>query len=125
MRVEFLLGPAGSGKTFECLRQGPEALAKAPEGPGLLFIAPKKATFQLERQLLSGVVISGFTRLRILSFERLAKLVFSMASKPEPKLLETDGRVMVLRGLLSKHEKQLQVFHASARFHGFAQELSR
>ena len=72
MHVEFLLGPAGSGKTFECLRQAREALIASAEGSRLLFIAPKQATYQLERQLLSDERIPGFTRLHIVSFERVS-----------------------------------------------------
>ena len=73
MQARFLLGPAGSGKTFRCLAEIRTALAEAPDGPPLILLAPKQATFQLERQLLSTDEISGFTRLNIFSFERLAR----------------------------------------------------
>src|SRR6185503_15894670 len=49
----------------------------------LVLLAPKQATFELERQLLAGPDLPGYTRLQILSFERLAKFVlaeFSPAS---------------------------------------------
>ena len=72
MHVRFLLGPAGSGKTFRCLGEIRTALAAgvsrptqlpnedkrhtdgtpAPPYP-LVLLAPKQATFQLERQLLA------------------------------------------------------------------------
>ena len=53
MQAHFLLGPAGSGKTFRCLAEIRAALAASPEGPPLVLLAPKQATFQLERQLLA------------------------------------------------------------------------
>ena len=53
VQVRFLLGPAGSGKTFRCLAEIRFALAESPEGLPLILLAPKQATFQLERQLLS------------------------------------------------------------------------
>ena len=43
----------------------------------LLLLAPKQATFQLERQLLAGPDLPGYTRLQILSFERLAEFVLA------------------------------------------------
>jgi ATP-dependent helicase/DNAse subunit B len=43
----------------------------------LIFVAPKQATFQLERQLLSDPNLGGYTRLRILSFDRLAEMVLA------------------------------------------------
>ena len=54
MQARFLLGPAGSGKTFRCLTDVRAALKKNPDGAPLVFLAPKQATFQLERQLLDS-----------------------------------------------------------------------
>src|SRR5437867_217789 len=93
MQARFLLGPAGSGKTHRCLSEVRAELLKSPEGLPLVLLAPKQATFQLERQLLdysrwgerpreplaqaSGGSphqgqLPGYTRLQILSFELLA-----------------------------------------------------
>src|SRR5258706_11283072 len=111
MHVEFLLGRAGSGKTFRCLRETRLALERSADGLPLLFIAPKQATYQLERQLLGTGLgrgsreavplgnsgqLSGYTRLRIVSFERLARWIFALAGRPEPQLLNEERRVMVL-----------------------------
>ncbi len=125
VQARFLCGPAGSGKTFRCLAEVRDALQAAAEGPPLIFIAPKQATFQLERQLLAGGNVNGYTRLHILSFERLARLVFEKLNVAPPELLGDEGRVMVLRALLLRHEDELKLFQGSARCPGFAQEVSR
>ncbi|HEX7619327.1 MAG TPA: PD-(D/E)XK nuclease family protein [Verrucomicrobiae bacterium] len=124
VQARFLLGPAGSGKTFRCLTDIRAALEKKPDGLPLILLAPKQATFQLERQLLAGAKISGYTRLQILSFERLARFVLEQGSVAPPKLLSDEGRVMVLRALLLRHESDLKLFRRSARRPGFAQEIS-
>ncbi len=124
MQARLLLGPAGSGKTFRCLAEIRAALNAELEGPPLLFIAPKQATFQLERQLLSDPGIAGYTRLRIVSFERLGFFIFQQLGVAPPKLLSAEGRVMVLRGILAEKRDQLKLFRASARLNGFAQQLS-
>src|SRR2546429_7574087 len=149
MQARFLLGPAGSGKTHRCLSEIRAELLKSPEGLPLVLLAPKQATFQLERQLLdhsrwgkrpreplaetSGgslgvspvpVQLHGYTRLQILSFERLAEFVLAEFSQSPPKLLDEEGRVMVLRALLAQAQSQLKVFRASARLPGFAQHLN-
>lgn len=124
MRLRFLLGPAGTGKTFLCLDEIRRALREDPEGPPLLFLAPKQATFQLERQLLGDPELPGYTRLQILSFERLAKFILDTLNEPPPPMLSDDGRTMVLRALLSRRDKHLEIFRASANLAGFARQLS-
>jgi ATP-dependent helicase/nuclease subunit B len=125
VQVRFLSGPAGSGKTHRCLKEIRDALRAAPEGPPLIFIAPKQATFQLERQLLADKSLNGYVRLQILSFERLARFVFNTLNIALPEFLSDEGRVMVLRALLLRHEGELKLFRGSARRSGFAQEVSR
>jgi ATP-dependent helicase/nuclease subunit B len=126
VQARFLLGPAGSGKTFRCLAEIRTALAASPEGPPLVLLAPKQATFQLERQLLAGSALPGYTRLNIFSFERLARFVLDALGVPMPPgLLAEEGRVMVLRALLLRHEDKLKLFRPSARRPGFAQQLSQ
>lgn len=124
MQARFLLGPAGSGKTFRCLAEIRAELLASPEGPPLILLAPKQATFQLERQLLAEASLQGYTRLRILSFERLAEFILdSLAVVPSDSVSE-EGRVMVLRALLIQRQSELKTFRASARLAGFARELS-
>ncbi len=126
VQARFLLGPAGSGKTFRCLAEIRAALTASPEGPPLVLLAPKQATFQLERQLLAGSALPGYTRLNIFSFERLARFVLDTLGVSMPSgLLAEEGRVMVLRALLMRHESELKLFRRSARRPGFAQQLSQ
>ena len=124
MQARFLLGPVGSGKTWRCLAEISDFLQKSPEGSPVLLIAPKQATFQLERQLLLDHGCTGFSRLFIVSFERLAQFLFEQMHFPMPRMLDEEGRLMVLRALLSKIREQLKLFRASARLNGFARQLS-
>ena len=124
VQVRFLLGPAGAGKTFRCLAEIRAALRDDPQGPPLIFLAPKQATYQLERQLLGDPALTGYTRLQILSFERLAGFVLKELGRPRPALLSEEGRVMVLRALLARHRAALQIFHGSSGLAGFARQLS-
>ncbi len=124
MHARFLLGPAGTGKTFLCLAEIREALRADPSGPPLILLAPRQATFQLERQLLGDPALQGYTRLQILSFQRLADLVLEQAGAAIPPLLSEDGRSMVLRTVLGRRRKDLEIFHSSAGMAGFARQLS-
>lgn len=122
--MRFLLGPAGSGKTFRCLTEIRHALAQSPEGPPLLLVAPKQTTYQLERQFLAYPSLPGYTRLQILSFEKLAHFIFDRLGMGSPDMVDEEGRLMVLRALLARKRDGLKLFRASARLTGFAQQLS-
>jgi ATP-dependent helicase/nuclease subunit B len=124
VHARFILGPAGSGKTFRCLAEIRAVLTGAPEGPPLLLLAPKQTTYQLERQLLADAALPGYARLHILSFERLAFFICHELQISPPRMLDEEGRLMVLRGLLARKRDQLKLFRASARLTGFAQHLS-
>jgi len=123
--MRLVCGPAGSGKTFRCLAEIRESLCAAPEGPPLLLITPKQTTYLLERQLLSDPALPGYTRLQILSFERLAHSIFKSLGRASPEMLDEQGRLMVLRAILAKKRNTLKLFRASARLNGFAQQLSQ
>ncbi len=124
MRLRFLLGTAGSGKTLRCVTEIANHLRIDPQGKSLALITPKQATFQLERQLLDQTGIQGYTRLQVWSFERLAAHVLRELQVRADPLLSAQGRTMVLRSLLSKHRSRLRLFHATSRLPGFAQQLA-
>ena len=125
VEARFLLGPAGSGKTHRCLSEIRAELQALPEGPWLILLAPKQATYQLERQLLADGSLPGYSRLLILSFERLADFILAQASVGPLEHLDEEGRVMVLRALLARWQDKLTVFRAAARLPGFACQVSQ
>ena len=64
MKACFVIGPAGSGKTRLCIDEAKQMLRSNPCGAPLVFLAPKQATYQIERQLLSGEGLEGYSRLQ-------------------------------------------------------------
>lgn len=124
MDVRFLLGPAGSGKTYRCLAEIRSLLLEDPLGPPLILLAPRQATYQLELQLLSDPALSGYTRLQIVSFERFSTWLLDQYDEPPYQVLSEEGRTMVLRALLHEHHGKLTTFAESGRSAGFARLLS-
>ena len=97
---------------------------RAAEWASLILLAPKQATFQLERQLLETGELNGYTRLQILSFDRFADFVLTELGFSAGELLSEEGRLMVLRALLAKHRDDLSLYRSAARMPGFAGQLS-
>ncbi|MDG1891119.1 MAG: PD-(D/E)XK nuclease family protein [Verrucomicrobiota bacterium] len=122
--IQFLIGPAGSGKTFQCLEAIRKELKLTQEGPPLLLLTPKQATFQMEHALLSDPELHGYTRLQILSFDRLSELILAEFGFNQGGLLSEEGRVMLLRALLSQIKERMRIFRATSGLPGLAHEMS-
>ena len=122
--ITFLLGPAGSGKTYRCLEAIRCELKNHPEGPPLLLITPRQATFQMETDLLSDPCLQGFTRLQILSFPRLAEFILGTLAPTYEGCISEEGRIMVLRSILNRCASQLVLFKQGSRHTGLATEMS-
>jgi ATP-dependent helicase/DNAse subunit B len=69
-RIRFILGRAGTGKTTRCVNAAADALRGEGASP-LALLTPEQATYQMEYAVLSRPGVRGFSRLRVLSFNRL------------------------------------------------------
>ena len=52
VKLRFVFGRAGTGKTRHCLDEVRARLAEAADGPPLIMLVPEQATFQTEYALL-------------------------------------------------------------------------
>jgi ATP-dependent helicase/nuclease subunit B len=125
LTLRLLLGRAGSGKTYTCLREIREELARDPWGAPLLFLVPEQATFQMEYALVSAPGVAGSVRARVVSFRRLAREVLQRVRPAGRRPLDELGRQMLLRLVLRRHRHRLGLLADSARRPGFIAELSR
>jgi ATP-dependent helicase/nuclease subunit B len=139
MAVRFIMGRAGSGKTFHCLEAIRGRLAPdAVNGPRLLLLVPEQAALQMERAILApsaepmeGASLSAACRAEVLSFRRLAfRVLESTGAAPRPALTEP-ARAMVLRHLLTGLRSQLRYYRriagagrSAGHVGGFANELA-
>ena len=123
MRVRFVLGPAGAGKTHLCISELAAACDAEPLGAPLLFLLPQQATFIHERMLAAACRNGGFCRAEVSSFTRLAHRAYRAAgAQPLPPLTEA-GKLMLMRGCASRHDEALRVFAAIAHRSGFAADM--
>ncbi len=119
--VQFILGRSGTGKTTWCIESVCASLA-SDAGDPLILLVPEQATYQAERAILSHPNIAGFSRLRILSFNRLQFWLQSgRASRPE---ISHTGRQMVLHKLLLEMSETLSLYGGPQQRAGLADKLS-
>ena len=118
--VQFILGRSGTGKTHWCIESVCAALAAGGDEP-LILLVPEQATYQAERAILSHPNIFGFSRLRILSFNRLQFWLDSVSGKPE---ISRTGKAMLLGKLLGELADNLSLYQGSQQRAGLADKLA-
>lgn len=114
-RVRFLIGRAGSGKTYFIKN---ELRACMNEGRRAVLIVPEQFTFETERAL--SMQLGGLLGIQVLSFARLAERAVHAQGRP---FLSAQGRRMVVRRAAHNHRTQLVAFGAVARRAGFAARM--
>lgn len=124
MALRFILGRAGSGKTWTCLAEIKGELRRSPDGPALVFIVPEQASFQMERALFGFGDPSGAMRAQVLSFRRLAWRVLGETGGAARPHLDDLGKRMVLRSILERRKDGLELFGRSAGRTGFVDKLA-
>ncbi|MGI6566827.1 MAG: hypothetical protein GX341_00920 [Firmicutes bacterium] len=123
--LRIVIGRAGIGKTYLCLTEIAQELKEDPSGPPLILVVPAESTFAMEQALLDRAGLPGACRAQVLSLRRLLwRILQSAGGVPEPPL-SSQGRQLLLAGLLHTHRDELTAFRDSAEHWGFAQRLSR
>ncbi len=128
MSVRFIIGRAGSGKTWRCLEAIRARLREdAARGPRLLLLVPEQASFQMERALIETPDLAGFTRCEVLSFQRLAYRIFA-ESGIDPRAADQTigllGRLMVVRRLIRNEKSNLTILARVADKPGLVRQIA-
>ncbi|MEN8127812.1 MAG: PD-(D/E)XK nuclease family protein [Planctomycetota bacterium] len=119
--VQFILGRSGTGKTQRCIDAVCEALTADGAEP-LILLVPEQATYQAERAILSHPDIAGFSRLHILSFNRLEFRLLS--DRQTAAAISRTGKQMVLHKLLLELADELTLYQGQVGALGLAGRLS-
>jgi len=123
IRVQFILGKPGTGKTTFCHQ---EIAAKQDDNASnsLILIVPEQFSFQSEKALISATSGRGLWRAQVLSFHRLSYYVFGKTGGIEKKILEDSGKHMLLRKIIGENKKRLVYFKSGQEKKGFVEALS-
>ena len=81
-KLEFIIGRAGTGKTYACMSAMKERLSREPLGRQRILLVPEHMTYHAERALAEHLTNgAGFLQAYVFGFRRFARQV----------LLETGG----------------------------------
>ena len=119
--VQFILGRSGTGKSRWCIDAVCEALTDGGTEP-LVLLVPEQATYQVERAILSAPDIAGFSRLHVLSFNRLGFWLQSHRSHAAD--ISRTRKQNHLHKLLLELAGQLTLYKGSVTTMGLAEKFS-
>jgi ATP-dependent helicase/nuclease subunit B len=115
--VDALSQPAPSGPVVSAAEP-----VEGPDNGPLLLLVPEQATYQASEAILSDTRITGYSRLHVLSFDRLVYLVLGKnIARPAISRL---GRAMVIQRILRDCASKLSIFADSAGTPGIGQRLA-
>ena len=106
MSLQFYLGSAGSGKSYQMYRNIIEESQKNP-GTNYLVIVPEQFTLQTQKDIVSMHPNHGVMNVDILSFMRFAYRIFDEVGGNAYPILEDTGKSMVLRKVVTEKRKDL------------------
>ncbi len=122
MKIKYILGRAGSGKSHYILEDIKKALGET--GEELILIVPDQFTLQAERDLIEKMKLPGIMRIQVLSFTRLAQRVFNEVGGTTRTHINDQGKQMVIRKIIDESEKELRVYKKAAQQEGFISKFS-
>lgn len=123
MAVRFVIGRSGTGKTAHCVRAIVDAACADPLGPPIFYVLPRQATFSAERQLVTESGLPAICRVRVESFDGLARAILADCGGAAIPQITATGRRAILSHLLRTLQPQLRYFAAVAHQPGLAGTL--
>lgn len=118
MKLRYILGRAGTGKTNLVLHEIDYRLKEKSEHK-LILLVPEQFTLQAESDLISKRELSGIIRVEVLSFQRLAYKVLNEVGGIKRTNINELGKIMVLRKLFDECAQDLSVFSRASKQQGF------
>ncbi|MFA5524784.1 MAG: ATP-dependent helicase/deoxyribonuclease subunit B, partial [Tissierellales bacterium] len=118
MKIRYLLGRAGSGKTHRVLDEI-EYRIKEKDDHKLILLVPEQFTLQAEADLIFKKNFEGIMRVEVLSFQRLGYKVLNETGGIKKTAINELGKIMVLRKLFEENAKNLTVFNKASKKDGF------
>ncbi len=122
MTIQFLIGPAGSGKSRHIMQTIARTLQQEPR-KRIIVMVPEQATFTYQYDLINQYGLSGVLTLEILSFQRLARAVLQQTGGLACQNIDDLGRLLIMRRLLQQNPEQYHFLNQSINRSGYLMKI--
>ena len=125
-KLEFIIGRAGTGKTYACMSAMKERLSREPLGRQRILLVPEHMTYHAERALAEHLTNgAGFLQAYVFGFRRFARQVLLETGGEHLPRISDIGRRILLKRILMQRSDELSVFARSVHKRGFTETLGR
>ena len=107
--LQLITGRSGSGKTFELYRDMEQVLNEDPAAR-IYLLVPEQASFENERRLLVQFGPQLSQRVQVLSFTRMADIVFREIGGIVAKRMDTTVSLLLMSQALQEVRDHLEIF---------------
>lgn len=122
MSLQFLLGPAGYGKTTYVYDH---IISQSKANPSLnyLLIVPDQFTMQTQLDIVKRHPDGGIMNIDVLSFGRLSYRIFEECGEPSGILLDDSGKNLVIMHVASKVKDRMPYLGKYLNKYGMIEEV--
>lgn len=122
MSLQFIMGNPGSGKSHILYENVIQESMKNP-GKKYIILVPEQFTMQTQKELVYRHPRHGIMNIDILSFERLAFRVLEETGEDRRKILDEEGKSLILRKIAGELEASLSVLKGNLKKPGYISEV--
>ena len=122
MGVQFVLGPAGSGKTEYMLKTIIEE-SMLHDDMNYLYIVPEQFSMEAQRDIVTRHPRHGSMNIDAIGLNRLAYRVFDELSINPGQVLEDFGKSMLVKRILMENQDDLLMYGNYMDKMGFVDEM--
>lgn len=122
MSLQFIFGNSGSGKSYYLYNYIVKESIKHPDR-NYLVIVPEQFTMQTQKDLCLIHPRGGIMNIDVLSFARLAHRIFEETGAGRQKILDDEGKNLILRKIAGNYEQELKVLRGNLKKQGYISEV--
>ena len=122
MSLQFIIGPAGSGKSTYLYRHVVEEATVHPK-QNYLVIVPEQFTMHTQQQLVAMHPEHAIMNIDVLSFNRMAYRVFDELGTDTLEVLEETGKNLLLRKVAQEQAEQLHALKKKIKRPGYIAQV--
>lgn len=122
MSLQFIFGNSGAGKSHYLYEQIVKDSMEHPQ-TNYLVLVPEQFTMQTQKDLCMAHPRHGIMNIDVLSFVRLSHRIFEELGKEDHRVLDDEGKNLILRKIAGKFEKDLKILKGNLKKQGYISEV--